>query len=96
MVGDSGLCCQWLFNTERGMRTFTYTIPFSKSTEISTRVCPEGYLTLSQTSPGFYVSAVQVFENTVVKGEIVRNEQSLLFTRCFLPVLRTFCHYHQN
>ena len=32
-------------------------------------------LTLSQTSPGFYVSAEQVFENTVGKGEIARNEQ---------------------
>ena len=31
-------------------------------------------LTLSQTSPGFYVSAVQVFESTVGKGEIARNE----------------------
>ena len=36
-------------------------------------------LTLSQTSPIFYVSAVQVFENTVGKGEIALNEQYLLF-----------------
>ena len=36
-------------------------------------------LTLSQTSPGFYVSAVQVLENTVGKEEIARNEQFLLF-----------------
>ena len=28
-------------------------------------------LTLSQISPGFYVSAVQIFWNTVGKGEIV-------------------------
>ena len=34
-------------------------------------------LTLSQTSPGFYVSAAQVFENAVGKGEIARNEQFL-------------------
>ena len=27
-------------------------------------------LTYSQTSPGFYVSAIQIFENTVGKGEI--------------------------
>ena len=43
-------------------------------------------LTLSQTSPGFYTSAVQVFENTVGKGEIARYEQFLLFPQCFLPV----------
>ena len=52
-------------------------------------------LTLSQTSPSFYVSAVQVFENTVGKGEIARNEQFLLFPQCFLPVCRTFCPFHQ-
>ena len=48
-------------------------------------------LYLSQTSPGFYVS----FENTVGKGEIARNEQFLLFPKCFPPVKRTFCHFHQ-
>ena len=32
------------------------------------------------TSPGFYTSAVQIFENTVGKGEIARNEQFLRFT----------------
>ena len=36
-------------------------------------------LTLSQTSPGFYVSAEQSFESTVGKGEIAHNEQFLLF-----------------
>ena len=35
------------------------------------------------------------FENTVVKGEIARNEQFLLFPHCFLPFWRTFCHIHQ-
>ena len=35
------------------------------------------------------------FENTVGKGEIARNEQFLLFPRCFLPVLKTFCHFLQ-
>ena len=41
---------------------------------------------LSQTSPGIYVSAVQVFfENTEGKGEIAHNEQFLLFSQCFLP-----------
>ena len=35
------------------------------------------------------------FENTVGKGEIARNEQFLLFPQCFLPILRTFHHFHQ-
>ena len=35
-------------------------------------------LTLSQTSLGFYMSAIQVLENTVGKGEIARKEQFLL------------------
>ena len=35
------------------------------------------------------------FENTEGKGEIARNEQFLLFPQCFLPVWRTFCHFHQ-
>ena len=52
-------------------------------------------LTLSQTSPGFYMSAVQVFLNTVGKGEIPRDEQFPLFPQCFLSILRTFCHFHQ-
>ena len=37
------------------------------------------------------MSAVQVFENTVGKGEIVRDEQFLLFSKCFLSFLITFC-----
>ena len=35
------------------------------------------------------------FENTVGKGEIALNEQFLLFPQCFLPVWRTFGHFHQ-
>ena len=35
------------------------------------------------------------FENTVGKGEIARNEQFLLFPQCFLPIWRTFCHFHE-
>ena len=36
------------------------------------------------------------YENTVgKKGEIARNKQFLLFLHCFLPVWRTFCHFHQ-
>ena len=53
-------------------------------------------LILSQTSPGFYVSAVYMsFENTVGKGEIARNEQFLLFPQCFLPVWSIFWHFHE-
>ena len=33
------------------------------------------------------------FENIVGKGEIARDEQFLLFPQCFLPILRTFCHF---
>ena len=53
-------------------------------------------LTLSQTSPGFYVSEIQVFENTVGKGEIARNEQFLLFPQCFLILWRTYCHFSSS
>ena len=53
------------------------------------------YLTLSQTSPGFYVSTEQAFKNTVDKGEFAHNEQFLLFPHCFPPDLRTFCHLYQ-
>ena len=41
----------------------------------------------------FLRSAVQVFEKTVGKGEIARNEQFLLFPQCFLSVLRSFCNF---
>ena len=34
------------------------------------------------------------FENTVGKGEIARNEEFLLFPQCFLPIWKTFCHFH--
>ena len=35
------------------------------------------------------------FENTVGKVEIACIEQFLFFLQCFLPVWRTFCHFHQ-
>ena len=47
-------------------------------------------LTLSQTSPGFYMSAVQVFCK-----HCACYEQFFLFPWCFLPFRRTFCHVHQ-
>ena len=53
-------------------------------------------LTLSQTSPGFYMSAVKSLLKTLGKGEIARNEQFLLFPQCFLPIWRTFCHFHKT
>ena len=34
------------------------------------------------------------FENTLGKGKIARKEQFLLFPQCFLPVRRTFFHFH--
>ena len=53
------------------------------------------FLTLSLTSPGFICLQYKSFENTVGKGEIARNEQFLLFPQCFLPIGRTFYHFHQ-
>ena len=35
----------------------------------------------------------KLFENTVGKGEIARNEQFLLFLQCFQPILRPFFHF---
>ena len=35
------------------------------------------------------------FENIVGKVEIACDKQFLLFPQCFLPILRTFCHFHQ-
>ena len=35
-------------------------------------------------------------ENTVRKGEIARNEQFLLFPRCFLPICRTLGPFSSN
>ena len=53
-------------------------------------------LTLSQTSPGFLMSAEQSFENTVGKGEIARNEQFLLFPLCFLILFENFLSFFSN
>ena len=43
----------------------------------------------------FDASGNKPFENTVQKGEIARNEQFLLFPQPFLPIRKTFCHFHQ-
>ena len=53
-------------------------------------------LTLSKTSPSFFLCLqYKSFENTIGKGEIVRNKQFLLIPQCFLPVWITFCQFHQ-
>ena len=46
-------------------------------------------LTLSQRSPAFTCLQYKPFENTAGKGEIVHNEQFLLFPQCFLSVSKT-------
>ena len=51
-------------------------------------------LTLPKQALVFTCLQYKPFENTVGKGEIARNEQFLLFQLCFLPFLRTFCHFH--
>ena len=56
--------------------------------ETKKKICP--------TKPWFLrVSCKKVFENTVGKGEIARNEQFVLFPQCFLPIGRYFCHFHE-
>ena len=57
-------------------------------------LCGNG-LTLSKTSPGFYMYAEQVFEYNLGKGEIACNEQFLLFPQYSLLIWRTFYHFHQ-
>ena len=49
-------------------------------------LCNMSSLTISQTSLVFTCLQYKPFENTVEKGEIARNEQFLLFPKCFLPV----------
>ena len=51
--------------------------------------------TLSQTSPGFYMSALQDFQKHCRKRRIACDEQFLLFPQCFLPNWRTSFHFHQ-
>ena len=54
-----------------------------------------GLTLFPQSSPCFYVSKVQIFENIVGKGEIAHNKQFLLFPTSYLPFLRTLGNYHQ-
>ena len=50
-------------------------------------------LTLSQASPCLMCLHYNLFENTVEKGEIVCNEQFLIFAQCFLPFRSKFKIY---
>ena len=52
-------------------------------------------LNLSQQALVFTCLQYKSFENIVGKGEIACYEKLLLFSQCFLPFLRTFCHFHQ-
>ena len=56
---------------------------FVKSNNYEGHFCE--VLTLSKTSPGCTYLQYKSLENTVGKGEIARNEQFLLFPRCFCP-----------
>ena len=60
-----------------------------------TEIMSKTALALSQTSPGFYMSTVKSFENTVGKEEIANNEQFLFFLQGFLPIWRTYFHFQQ-
>ena len=48
-----------------------------------------------QNKPWFTCLQYKSFENTVGKGEIACKNQFLLLPQCFLPIWRTFCHFHQ-
>ena len=54
-------------------------------------------LTLSQTSPCFYMSTGQSFKNTLGIGEIARKDAPISPSQQrFLPFCSTFCHFPQN
>ena len=42
----------------------------------------------------FSVCITRLLKTLLQKGEIARNEQFLLFPQCFLPIWKTFCHFH--
>ena len=63
---------------------------------VVTTLCTSGYrilqfveLTLYQTIPTFKDPKKRPFENIVGKGENAGNQQFLLFTQCFRPILKT-------
>ena len=49
---------------------------------------------LSKQALVFTCLQYKLFEITVGKGEIARNEQFLLFPQCFLPFWRPLCLFH--
>ena len=51
---------------------------------------------LTQTSPGFYVSVVNVFWKYCGKRRNARDEQFLLFPQCFLPILENCLPFLSN
>ena len=58
--------------------------------------CVSSFLTLSQTSPAFYVSAVQVFWKHSGEKEKLLITSNFSFPRSvFYPFFTTFCHFHQ-
>ena len=58
-------------------------------------LCGKG-LTLSQTNPGFYMSAVQVFWKHCGKREKLLITSNFSFSHSvFYPFLRTFFHFHK-
>ena len=68
---------------------------FIKPSLARMQLYPLGGLTLSQTGKVFTCLQLKSFENTVGQGEIARHEQFLLVPQCFLPIWRTFYHFHQ-
>ena len=56
-----------------------------------------GYINSFPNRPWFFMCLQnKPFENTAGEREITRNEQFLLFPQRFLPVWRTFFHFHQS
>ena len=58
---------------------------------LKSQLCGE-VLTLSQTSPGFYVSAVQVLKTLWEKQKLLVMS-NFSFSQCFLPVKGAVCHF---
>ena len=68
-------------------RTITDTLDFVEITGFGFNLFPN--------KPWFLRVCITSLLKTLGKGEIARNEQFLLFPQCFLPIWRTFCHFHK-
>ena len=55
----------------------------------------QSFLNSFPNKPWFLCVCHRSLRKTLGKGEIALNEQFFLLPQCFLPVLRTFCHFHQ-